>query len=61
MIVQIILKFILKQDPDGNLWCSTKNDENGEYITGSEHWGYCNDECDKKPTGKVKNEPYSLK
>ena len=43
------------------LYHSTKNNENGEYITGSEHWGYCNDECDKKPIGKVKNEPYSLK
>ena len=28
---------------DGKSWCSTKTDNNGNYIEGE--WGYCSDNC----------------
>jgi len=32
-------------DSTGQLWCATKVDENQFYITKSNQWGYCSEEC----------------
>ena len=36
------------KDP-GGLWCPTEVDDDGVYISGSEKWGYCSDDCCTKP------------
>ena len=33
----------------GGLWCPTEVDDDGVYISGSEKWGYCSDDCCTKP------------
>ena len=40
------------QDPNGELWCSTKTDTKTlEHIGGNGHWGFCtNDYCPKATT-----------
>ena len=36
-------------DPDGQLWCSTKTDAQGRHIGGGQgYWGYCRKGCDRQ-------------